>query len=172
MKLAGLLLIPCLCGCRDYAGMDNQPKLGPMDQSAFYADGAADRPAPAGSIPRPGKTAHSEKPSITLQVLERGRERYDIYCSMCHGRDGYGNGMIPQRGFPQPEPLHGQRLREASDDYLFSVVSEGRGDSPAYENVISESDRWAIVSYLRALQLSQHARLDDISSNQRDQLEK
>jgi mono/diheme cytochrome c family protein len=172
VKLAGLVLIFCLCGCRDYVGMDNQPKLGPMDQTVFYADGAADRPTPAGSIARQGRVASTEKRTVTVQVLERGRERYDIYCSMCHGRDGYGNGMIPQRGFPQPEPFHTQRLREAGDEYLLTVASRGHGDSPAFENVISEADRWAIVSYIRALQLSQHARVEDIPSNQRDRLER
>jgi mono/diheme cytochrome c family protein len=95
-------------------------------------------------------------------LLERGRERFDICCSVCHGRTGDGNGMIVQRGFRKPPSYHIDRLREAPAGHLFEVVSRGFGAMPSYANRVDVFDRWAIVAYLRALQLSANARIDDV----------
>jgi mono/diheme cytochrome c family protein len=94
--------------------------------------------------------------------LKRGRERYNIYCSVCHGTAGYGDGMVVQRGYKQPPSLHESRFREAPPGHFYDVIANGFGAMPAYREMIKASDRWAIVGYLRALQLSQHATLADV----------
>src|SRR6185369_16438170 len=99
---------------------------------------------------------------ITQQVLERGRERYDIYCSMCHGRTGEGNGMIVQRGFPIPPSYHIDRLRQAPIGHFFDVITNGFGAMSEYKAQVSVNDRWAIAAYIRALQLSQNATRADV----------
>ena len=97
-------------------------------------------------------------------VMKRGQERYNIYCSMCHDKVGNGKGMIVQRGYAQPPSLHISRLRNASDGYYFRVITKGFGAMPAYDFMVSTEDRWAIIAYIRALQLSQNADLADVSS--------
>jgi mono/diheme cytochrome c family protein len=107
---------------------------------------------------------------ITRQVLERGRERYNIYCTPCHGYTGEGRGMIVQRGFPQPPSYHTDRLRQAPVGHLYDVISNGYGAMYSYAARISPEDRWAIVAYIRALQLSQHATADDVPEAERTKL--
>jgi len=104
---------------------------------------------------------------VTLDTLRRGRERYDIYCAPCHSVSGDGDGMVVRRGFPAPRTLHSDRLRSAPDSYLYGVISEGYGVMYPFADRIAPRDRWAIVAYLRALQLSQHARLDDVPADER-----
>jgi cytochrome c553 len=94
---------------------------------------------------------------VARQVLDRGRERYDIYCSPCHGRTGDGNGMIVQRGFPQPPSFHLDRLRGAADGHYYDVITNGFGAMYNYANRVKPEDRWAITAYIRALQLSRNA---------------
>lgn len=109
---------------------------------------------------------------VTKKVLERGRERFDIYCSMCHDRAGTGQGMIVQRGFTQPPSLQIPRLRQAKEGYLFDVITRGLGAMPDYSGQIKARDRWAIVAYVRALQLSQSATLEDVPEAERKLLTK
>ena len=112
----------------------------------------ADAPAPRAN-PRP----------ITLALLQRGRQRYDIYCAACHGLDGDGDGMVVQRGFPAPPSYHTERLRHAPDSHIYDVITHGYGVMYPYADRVDPDDRWAIVAYVRALQLSRHlpaARLD------------
>jgi mono/diheme cytochrome c family protein len=108
---------------------------------------------------------------ITLEMLERGQERYNIYCAPCHGIDGYGEGMIVQRGFPQPQSFHTDRLRGAPDGYFYDVITNGFGRMFAYSYRVQPADRWAIVAYIRAMQLSQFATPQDVPADQRQQLE-
>lgn len=105
---------------------------------------------------------------ITAQLMEHGRERFVIYCTPCHGADGFGRGEVVERGFPQAESLHSKRLRDAPAGYLFHVATRGGKNMPPYGKLISPRDRWAIVAYVRALQWSQHARLDDLPPPLRD----
>ncbi len=108
---------------------------------------------------------------ITREVLERGRERFDIYCSPCHGRTGEGNGMIVQRGFPPPPSYHIDRLRQAPAGHFFDVITQGYGIMYSYAARVEPSDRWAIAAYIRALQKSHDANLGDVPPQERAQLE-
>jgi mono/diheme cytochrome c family protein len=109
------------------------------------------------SAPRPAP------PEISTALLERGRERYEIYCSPCHGRVGDGQGMIVQRGFPPPPTFHQPRLREAPAEHYYEVITNGLGVMYPYAARVAPADRWAIIAYIRALQRSQNATLADAS---------
>jgi mono/diheme cytochrome c family protein len=104
-------------------------------------------------------------------LLERGRERFNIFCANCHGLTGYGDGMIVQRGFRRPPSLHIDRLRNVPLGYFFDVATNGFGAMPTYNLQADPHDRWAIAAYVRALQLSQNASLDDLSADEREKLE-
>ncbi|MFN7945380.1 MAG: cytochrome c [Blastocatellia bacterium] len=114
----------------------------------------------AGSFPFP----------ITSEVLARGEERFNINCSPCHGRTGYGDGMIVRRGFPQPPSYHIDRLRSAPDAHFYDVMTNGFGRMPTYADQVSPRDRWMIIAYIRALQLSQNATVADVPADQQPQL--
>ena len=118
-----------------------------------------------------GEFENVDRAELRLAMLERGRDRFDIYCSVCHGRTGEGNGMIVQRGFRPPPNYTIDRLRAAPAGHLFDVISNGIGAMASYASRIEVADRWAIVAYIRALQLSQHAGLDDVPSDLRSRLE-
>ena len=107
----------------------------------------------------------------THAVLARGQDRYDIFCSPCHDRTGSGNGIVVKRGFKRPPSFHIDRLREVEAGYLYDVISNGFGTMYSYGSRIAPEDRWAVVAYLRVLQLSQHATLDDVPAHIREQLE-
>ena len=107
---------------------------------------------------------------LRLALLERGHERFDIYCSVCHSRLGDGNGMIVRRGFRKPPSFHIERLRNAPDGHFFDVVTRGIGAMPSYASRIVPADRWAIVGYIRALQLSENARIEDVPEKERQPL--
>jgi mono/diheme cytochrome c family protein len=100
--------------------------------------------------------------SLDMRVLERGRSQYQIFCSPCHGMGGYGDGIIVQRGFLAPPSYHIDRLRQAPDQHFFDVITNGYGAMYSYQDRVPESDRWAIIGYIRALQLSQNARISDL----------
>ena len=104
---------------------------------------------------------------ITREVLDRGQDRYEIYCSICHDRLGTGNGMIPRRGFRHPPSYHTDRLRDAPAGYLFDVITNGFGAMADHAGQVSPRDRWAIIAYIRALQLSQNAALTDVPPEKR-----
>ena len=164
--------------------MANQPRYDPLESSDFFKDGQASRPFVEGTVARgtlkentalfEGKVGGQVVASIPMQVdekfIRRGQERYNIYCSMCHGQAGYGNGMIVQRGYRRPPSFHVGRMRTESDGHYFDVITNGYGSMPAYRTMIPAEDRWAIVAYVRALQLSQNARLDDAAPSDRQKL--
>jgi mono/diheme cytochrome c family protein len=108
--------------------------------------------------------------AVTAEMLERGRERYTIYCAVCHGEHGYGDGMIVRHGFKAPPSYHIDRLREAPVGYLFAVATYGYGAMADYAEQVSTADRWAIVAYIRALQMSQNVRLSDLAAADRDKI--
>ena len=153
--------------------MRQQPSYRPLVQSTLFEDGAASRPIPANTIPRGewgeimlNETLYSGQENgefvetgpipVTQAVLERGQERYDIFCAPCHSRVGDGQGMIAQRGFPPPPSFHTERLRQEPDGYYYDVITNGFGKMYSYSSRIQPEDRWAIVAYVRALQLSQN----------------
>jgi mono/diheme cytochrome c family protein len=161
-------------GCRQ--DMHNQPKYRPLREAPFFQDGASARPLVEGTVARGtlreddafftgkiGNTLVTELPfPVDQQVLDRGQERYDIFCAPCHDRTGNGRGMVVQRGYRQPTSLHIDRLRQAPPGHFFDVMTNGLGAMPDYRTQIPPRDRWAIVAYLKALQLSQHAPASDI----------
>jgi mono/diheme cytochrome c family protein len=181
---AALALLAPLGACRQ--DMHQQPKVVPFGASAFFADGRGARAFVEGAVPRgepvvdallhTGKTADGKLAEkfpfvVTGEVLRRGRERYDIYCSPCHARTGDGDGMIVRRGYRRPPSFHDERLRSAPPGHFVDVVTNGFGAMPDYAAQVAPRDRWAIVAYIRALQLSQHAALGDVPPDERKKLE-
>jgi mono/diheme cytochrome c family protein len=176
----GLALV--FSGCRQ--DMHDQPRYEPYERSGFFADGRASREPIPGTVARgqlreddfletgrdgPAFAAAFPFP-VTLEVVQRGRERYEIYCTPCHGRTGRGNGMIVQRGFRRPPSFHVDRLRNERPGYLYDVITRGFGAMPDYAVQIPVRDRWAVVAYVRALQLSQNAALTDVPASRRSEL--
>jgi mono/diheme cytochrome c family protein len=174
--------------------MDYQLKYLPQTANALFADGRAMRPAPEGTVAR-GRLAEDERfhrgrsgedwvgeipVPVTGAVLRRGRERYGIFCSVCHGLSGYGDGMVHARALElaekglanwvPPTSLHDDLVRDRPDGHLFNTITYGIRNMPAYGPQIPPEDRWAIVAYLRALQRSQKATLDDVPAEKRSAL--
>jgi mono/diheme cytochrome c family protein len=168
-RLVVLALAALVAGCRQ--DMHDQPKYRPLRPSTFFRDARGSRPLVPGTVARGQIAEGAGPPPVTPPVLRRGQERFDIYCAPCHDRVGTGNGMIVQRGFKRPPSLHVDRLRQTRDAYLFEVITEGFGVMPSYAAQVPAEDRWAITAYIRALQLSQNARLDDVPPAERSGLE-
>ena len=181
-----ITLAALLCSaCRQPQEMADQPAHRPLERSAFFNDGQASRPLPEGVVARgaeerdsflytgkiDGKPADAFPFAVTRQVLARGRERYDIYCAPCHDRLGSGRGMVVQRGYRQPRSFHIDELRRAPAGLYFEHITVGFGAMPAYAQQITPRDRWAIAAYIRALQLSRNARLQDLTAAEQSKLE-
>jgi mono/diheme cytochrome c family protein len=166
--------------------MFNQPSGKPLEKSDFFQDNQmASRPLVPNTVARghldedeiffTGKRGTNLTQNLPIklshELLERGRERFEIYCAVCHGRTGEGNGMIVQRGFPPPPSFHIDRLREAPVGHFFDVVTRGYGIMYSYAERVESSDRWAISAYIRALQLSQNATVAELTAEERPKLE-
>jgi hypothetical protein len=182
VAIAALLL--ALAACRQ--DMHDQPKFIPLRPTDFFGDGRSERPLAEGTVARgqlnddvafytgkgpDGKPVNEFPFPVTARELERGRDRYNIYCSPCHDRLGEGNGMIVKRGLRHPPSYHTDRLRQVPNGYLFDVITSGFGAMPDYAAQIPARDRWTIVAYVRALQLSQHATLGDVPPANRAQFD-
>jgi mono/diheme cytochrome c family protein len=151
--------------------MHDQPKYEPLESSAFFRDGQASRPLVEGTVARGqlqdddhlytgkvnGQPATTFPFPITGAMMDRGQQRYNVYCAPCHDRVGNGVGMIVRRGYRQPQSFHIDRLRAAPPGHFYDVITNGFGAMPDYRAQIQPEDRWAVVAYIRALQLSQHA---------------
>lgn len=175
VRRAGILLL----GCALPAGCDNM-----QHQGARRISEDTPRPAPAHAVARGAPLASdpfetgwcdgvplARNPRlVTAELLARGRERFDIHCAACHGRDGYGTGIVVRRGFPAPPSFHIERLRGAPDGRLFDAITRGSGVMLPCADRVTPADRWAIVAYIRALQLSQHATLADAPPAERARL--
>lgn len=171
-------------GCRQ--DMHDQPRFEPLEATTVFANGAASRPMIEGTVARgqlqddrlfyTGRTTEdqfvTELPiPLTRELLERGQTRFNAFCSPCHGRVGYGDGMVVQRGFKHPMSFHELRLRESPVGYFFHIMTNGFGDMSSYAAQIPVTDRWAIVAYIRALQLSQHAPVENLSAEDLERVE-
>jgi mono/diheme cytochrome c family protein len=165
--------------------MHDQPKYIPLRPSTFFADGRSARPLIEGTVARghlnedtalytgkgaDGKPTNEFPFPVTKEVIQRGQQRFNVYCTPCHDRTGNGNGMVVRRGFRHPPSYHTDRLRQMPNGYFFDVITKGFGAMPDYAAQIPPQDRWAIVSYIRALQLSQQASINDVPADARGQL--
>ena len=178
-RIALLFAVVAAVACRQ--DMHDQPKVRPYRESNFFADGLSARPEIPGTVARGelrdddalylGKVGNQPIERFPIAIdratLERGRDRYDIYCAPCHDRVGNGQGQVVRRGYRRPPSFHAERLRTAPVGYFYDVITNGFGVMPAYATQVAVRDRWAIVAYLRALQLSQHASIADVPSDVR-----
>ena len=176
------LAAPVFSGCRQ--DMHDQPKYTPLRGSSFFTDGRSARPLVAGTVARGhlrddallytgqvnGEDATLFPFALDAEVMARGQERYDIFCSPCHGRTGLGDGMVVRRGYRRPPSLQDERIRSAPLGHFFDVMTNGFGAMPDYASQISARDRWAIVAYIRALQLAGHAGIADVPEAERGKL--
>ncbi|MEO6213197.1 MAG: cytochrome c [Vicinamibacterales bacterium] len=179
------LVTPVLCllvvaGCRQ--DMHNQPKYRPLRESALFRDGSSARPLIEGTVARgtlqddealftgklAGVTVKDLPFAIDAKDLNRGQERFNIFCTPCHDQTGGGRGMVVQRGYRQPPSFHIDRLRTVDAGYIFDVITNGFGAMPDYKAQVDARDRWRIVAYIRALQLSQSATAADLPGGNPD----
>jgi mono/diheme cytochrome c family protein len=165
--------------------MHDAPRYEPLEASTFFGDGRGSRTLVANTVPRgalredehlyagkiDGQLADVFPMPVTADVMARGRERFNVFCSPCHGRTGQGNGMVVQRGFRAPTSFHEDRLRTAPAGYFFDVMTHGFGAMSDYAAQVPVADRWAIAAYIRALQFSQRATVDDVPADRRGALD-
>ncbi len=184
LVVALLLLGACQRTGPSWQQMGLQPKYDPLVRSDFFPDGMSARPRLAGTVARGeinvdpyletgkinGQDGDGFPFPVTGEVMARGHERFDIYCSPCHGRLGDGNGMIPSRGYRRPPSYHTATLRAAKTGHFFDVMTNGFGAMPDYAQQVPPRDRWAIIAYIRALQLSENATINDVPEQDRAQL--
>jgi mono/diheme cytochrome c family protein len=173
-SLGLLLCLFLLAACSN--GMEDQPKYESLEASAFFENGMSARPLVPNTVARgqlnedsllyagqvDGAPAQEFPFPITAEVLARGQERYNIYCTPCHGYAGYGDGVVAQRGLTPPPSFHSERLRMLPVGHIFDVITNGIGTMYSYGDRVAPEDRWAIIAYVQALQLSQNATLDDV----------
>jgi mono/diheme cytochrome c family protein len=178
-----VLSIAALAACRQ--DMHDQPKYIPLRPSTIFADGRSARPLPDNTVARghlnedvayytgrdaQGKLVTEFPFPVTREVLQRGQNRFNIYCTPCHDTTGSGNGMVTQRGFRHPPSYHLERLVQAPVGHFFDVITNGLGAMQDYSAQVAPADRWAIAAYIRALQLSQLATINDVPAGARGQL--
>ena len=181
-----LLAIIGLSACRAPQKMAENPAYKPYESSRFFDDGMSARTPVPGTVARgtlredtllyPGKVggqfANAFPFEVTRADVERGKQRFEIYCTPCHGATGAGDGMIVQRGYRRPPSYHSDRLRQVPAGYFFDVMTNGFGVMQDYRSQITARDRWAVVAYVRALQLSQHATIADVPEAERGSLDR
>jgi mono/diheme cytochrome c family protein len=185
-KIGSLLLAGAfLAGCRQ--DMHDAPRYEALEASDFFADGRAMRPIPDGTVARGnlraddvfytgkanGEFVHELPAQVKVDkaLIDRGQQRFDIYCAPCHSPIGDGNGTIVQRGYKRPASYHDARLRNMGIGYFYDVITNGFGQMPDYSAQVAPQDRWAIAAYIRALQLSQGATIEDVPADQRGVLD-
>jgi mono/diheme cytochrome c family protein len=165
--------------------MHDQPKYIPLRQTAFFNDARSARPVIEGTVARgqlhddelmytgkvKGEDAAVFPMHVDAAVMARGQERFNIYCTPCHGRTGQGDGMVVLRGYRRPPSMHQDRLRNAPVGHFFDVMTNGFGAMPDYASQIRAEDRWAITAYIRALQLSEHATMADVPPADRSRIQ-
>lgn len=171
VAVATALLAVLLAGCDQ--NMEEQPAGRSYSALPQLGSGEMRTPPPGtvGQDDAAREQAAQQKPQLTSALLARGQDRFNIYCSPCHGRTGQGNGRIVQRGMPHPTSYHDPRLRAADDQHFFDVITHGYGAMYSYAMRVSPQDRWAIVAYIRALQLSRYAALSDVPGEEKTKLE-
>jgi mono/diheme cytochrome c family protein len=168
--VVAIVLALLVVGCDQ--NMEVQPKYSEYGRAPLFRGGVLREP-PNGAVARDDLARDAEmrdRPALTAELLARGRQRFGIFCSPCHGASGDGNGIVVERGMPRPTSYHEDRLRTADDQHFFDVISNGYGVMYSYASRVTPHDRWAIVAYIRALQLSRHASIDDVPPDRRAKL--
>jgi mono/diheme cytochrome c family protein len=180
---AAVLAVAMAAGCRQ--DMHDAPRYEPYEKSEFFPDGRSARPQVAGTVARgqlredaafhtgrSGAALVDAIPlAVTIDTVRRGRERFDIFCTPCHGQAGRGDGLVVRRGYRAPSSFHLDRLRAQPAGYFYDVITNGFGVMPDYAAQVPPADRWAIVAYIRALQLSEKATLADVPPERRRELD-
>lgn len=169
--LAALGII--LAGC-DQPEMRFQPKYTTYEAAPEWPEDQSARQAVPGTVARDERLeplAETLPMTLDRQLLDRGQKHFEIFCSPCHSRTGYGNGMVVQRGFPAPPSFHSERLRQAPLRHFVNVITDGYGVMYSYSDRVPVEDRWAIAAYIRALQLSQQVSYDGLTTAQKSRLE-
>jgi cbb3-type cytochrome c oxidase subunit III len=168
-----------LAGCSLKQDMALQPKDRPLAPSDFFVDGRSARPLVENTVARGSvlndelmvpKDSNAFPLPINLELVERGENRYKIFCSPCHGLQGDGNGMVAMRGMKHPPSYHQDRLRQAPNGYIYDVITNGFGAMLGYSAQVAPRDRWAIIAYVRALQLSRNAKISDLPPDVREKV--
>jgi mono/diheme cytochrome c family protein len=181
-RISLALAVIALTAC--HRDMYDQPKFLPDQKNIYFPNEPMDRKPVEHTVPRGpvddgsafysgetgGALATDFPMPVTDDLVAKGREQFEINCSMCHGRDGYGDGMVVQRGFPPPPSYHSDRLRNAPVGHFFQVITNGYGVMYPFGSRVAPADRWAIISYIRALQFSQHATSNQLEPADQDQL--
>jgi hypothetical protein len=184
LRALAITLAVLTAACRQ--DMHDAPRYDPLEASTFFADGQAARPFVVNTVARGqlreddhmyrgrigDELADMFPMPVTAEVMARGQERFNVFCAPCHGPTGAGNGMIVQRGFRAPPSMHEDRLRTAPVGYYFDVMTNGFGAMQDYAAQVPVADRWAIAAYIRALQLSQRATVDDVPPDRRAELDR
>ena len=180
MFVVAIALVSLAAGCGSLLqDMANQPKNRPLSPSDFFADGRSERPILENTVAHGAitddelfvpKDSNSFPLPVNAALLQRGQERYKIFCSPCHGLQGDGNGLVAMRGMKHPPSFHQDRLRQAPNGYFFDNVTNGFGAMLGYSAQIPPRDRWAIIAYVRALQLSRNAKVSELPADLRDKL--
>jgi cytochrome c1 len=177
--LCALVSALLLAGCSLKQDMAEQPKDRPLWPSDFFTDGRSARPLVENTVARGavvedemavGKESNAFPIPLNMDLLERGENRYKIYCSPCHGLQGDGNGMVAMRGMKHPPSYHQDRLRQVPNGYIYDVITNGFGAMFGYSAQVPPRDRWAIVAYVRALQLSRNAKISDLPPEVREKV--
>src|SRR5580693_868392 len=177
--LCGATCVLLLAGCSLKQDMALQPKNRPLSPSDFFTDGRSERPLVENTVARGSfadealfvaKDSNNFPLPVTQELLERGEGRYKIFCTPCHGLQGDGNGMVSMRGMKHPPTFHDNRLRQSPNGYFYDVITNGFGAMYGYSAQIPPPDRWAIVAYVRALQLSRNAKASELPSDLREKL--
>lgn len=185
--LRHILLLICsigfFTGCND---MYDTGRIKPLERNTFFLNGSSARPLPEGTVARgqavntdvlhtgriDGRLADAFPFAVTDSIIRRGQSRFTTFCTPCHGRLGDGGGMIVQRGFPRPNSFHADSVRRKPAGYYFDVMTNGFGRMYSYAASVPVNDRWAIVAYIRALQLSQHAPVAALPESDKRKLQK
>jgi len=171
LRTCALASLGLLAGCSLKQDMAMQPKERPLWPSDFFTDGRSARPLVENTVARGSvledemviaKESNAFPWPLTLELLERGENRYKIFCSPCHGLQGDGNGMVAMRGMKHPPSYHQDRLRQVPNGYIYDVITNGFGAMLGYSAQVAAGDRWAIVAYVRALQLSRNAKISEL----------
>jgi mono/diheme cytochrome c family protein len=179
VRVCAAILVFFAGGCQIQQDMARQPKAKPLSPTDFFADGRSERPLVENTVAHGSidddslavpKDSNAFPVKLDQALMERGRERYKIFCSPCHGLQGDGNGMVAMRGMKHPPTYHQDRLRQVPNGYLYDVITNGFGAMLGYSAQIPPRDRWAIIAYLRALQLSRNAPVEELPEELREKL--